>query len=175
MKYQLLERGVFPLGVAIQLEPYWQQATESPFGPRAYQAVGSEFKLIMDAALAPDRLFAALNVAYGPNGQRNSTGAMERESSLEVTSAISARLSDNVFLGAEIRQLTKYRGYFLADREGRAWFAGPSLYLTFGESAYAGIAWSVQVSGRAAEEPYRNMDLINYERHQLRLKVGFAF
>ena len=129
----------------------------------------------MDTALIPDRLFAALNLIYEPEVRLYSSRAVERESNVAVAAAISARVIDQVFIGGELRHVTKYQDYFLGELQGRALFAGPTVYVAFGENAYAGMAWSVQVSGRAADGPNRSLDVINFERHQVRLKMGFTF
>ena len=175
LKYRVLERGPSPVGVSVQIEPSWERTSKNASGLGTQRTIASEFKLIMDTALLPDRLFAALNLTYEPEARFSRERAVERESSVEIAAAVSARALDKVFIGAEVRYLTKYQSYFLVEPLGRVLFVGPTLYFTFGESAYAGIAWSVQVVGRAREDPTRNLDLVNFEHHQARLKMGFTF
>src|SRR5205823_716376 len=123
-----------------------------------------------------ERLFGAVNVSYEPELRITSPGNVgERESGLEVSVAGSARIVDNMFFGAEARYLTRHQGYFFNEGLGRAFYFGPTLYLSLGESGYLGAAWSVQLAGSATDEPGSRLDLVNFERHQFRVKTGFSF
>jgi hypothetical protein len=159
--------------LSLQAEPFWERAVER--GPVGRQTFGSEFRMIVDTALIPNELFAAVNLAYEPAISATDIGHGDCESNLETSLAFSSRVLDTVFLGAEMRYQTKYSGLFFSRDLGSAWFAGPTIYLSLGKNGYLGTAWLIQFHGRAAEQPNQSLDLVNYERHQVRLKFGYGF
>ncbi len=171
LKYQILQRGPSPIGLAVQFAPYWQRVDAEPF---SREAVGSEFRLLIDRALASERLFGAFNLAYQPERTTSSLSGVANRSNLEMSGAITGRVLPDVFVGGELRYVNTYLGHFLNDRLGWAVFAGPTLYLGVGTSAYLGIAWSAQLAGKSFGDE-NHLDLVHFERHQVRLKFGFAF
>ena len=74
-----------------------------------------------------------------------------------------------------MRHLTKYEGSFLNKEEGHALFVGPTLSVRVLPNAVLQAAYSIQVSGRAKDEPDRHLDLANFERHQGRLRFVYEF
>ncbi|MDQ4060622.1 MAG: hypothetical protein M3145_05870, partial [Pseudomonadota bacterium] len=189
-KWRLLERGPSPIGLAIAVEPEWRRFEETSGAPATVVSLG--LKLQADAALIPDVLFAALNLIYEPEASKQRGGGRfefeddegtltfepfrwERESSLEASGALAARVTETIFLGAELRYLTTYEGLFFREFEGRALFVGPTFFAKLSEHAFVKAAWSVQVAGKAAEDPGHDLDLVNYERHQVRVKFGVNF
>jgi hypothetical protein len=48
------------------------------------------------------------------------------------------------------------------------------LFARLGANGWISAAWNVQVAGHEAGAPGR-LDLTNFERHQVRLKVGMEF
>jgi hypothetical protein len=172
LKYQLFRRNEAPAGIAVQISPFWQRVASSPTG---YEIFGSEFRLILDRALVPERWFAALNLIYLPQRNAFGDGSLEREATVEVSGAVSRRLSGDLFVGAEIRYLNKFHSYGLDEWAGSALYLGPTVYAEIGKNGYVGAAWSVQVAGRSNIAATRYFDLDNFERHQLRLKAGVSF
>lgn len=173
VKYQFLRRNPGPIGLSLQAEPFWERAVER--GPVGRQTFGSQFRLVVDTALIPSQLFAAVNLAYQPEISVTDLGTGNCESNLETSLAISSGVLENVFLGAEVRYQTKYSGLFFSQNSGSAWFTGPTVYVPLGEKGYFGTAWLIQFHGRAAAEPIQSLDLVNFERHQMRLKFGYSF
>ena len=57
---------------------------------------------------------------------------------------------------------------------GRALFVGPTFYAKLSKQWWASVAWSVQVGGRAADQPGA-FDLVNFERHTFLLRFGYHF
>ena len=80
----------------------------------------------------------------------------------------------NVFLGAEARSLRQYDGLGLNSFAGQALYVGPTFYATFGQGYFLSAAWNMQVWGAAAGGSGA-LDLVNFERHQAKLRVGIAF
>ena len=170
-KYQFLRRNEAPAGFAIQVSPYWQRTDSSPIG---HEMLGSEFRLILDRALVPERWFAALNLVYLPQHHTYGDGSVEREATTEVSGAVSHRLWRDVFVGGEIRYLNKFHSYGLDQLAGSALYLGPTLFARIGDG-YFGLAWSIQAAGHSNVVPRGAFDLESFERHQLRLKGGISF
>jgi hypothetical protein len=65
LRYLILGRGPgSPIGVTISAEPEWSRI-DGTDGTQT-QSYSTEFKLIADTELIPNRLFAALNISYEP-------------------------------------------------------------------------------------------------------------
>ena len=170
IKHQILDRAQGALGLSVQAAPYWQRALRVDGSGR--ETVGSEWRVLADVALVPERVFGAVNLAYTP--EFNASGReIERTSSLEASAAIAGRVGENLFVGAELRNLTIHDGAFFGKFLGWALYAGPTLYLSLAGKGYVAAAWSEQLVGKAAGESGARLDLINHERHQFRIKTGF--
>jgi hypothetical protein len=181
LKYRILDRTTAPFGLAISAEPEWRRFSGT--SGRHENSYAVELKLYADKELIPGKLFIAGNVLYEPEVVRvnefdEETGRFkrwERESTLGFSGALSTALTDRVFLGGEVRYLSKYEGSFLNKQEGWAVFVGPTLSARVLPNAVLQAAYSVQVSGRAKDEPDRHLDLANFERHQGRLRFVYEF
>ena len=171
-KYQFLRRDESPVGLAAQISPYAQRFESSAAGHNAF---GAEFRLIADRTLIPDRWFAALNLIYVPQHNAYTDGSVVREAIVEVSGAVSHRLSGDLFVGAELRHLNKFHGYGVDRLAGSALYFGPTLFLGIGENGYLGAAWSVQLAGRSNVDAVPRLDLESFERQQFRLKAGISF
>ena len=99
----------------------------------------------------------------------------ERESSFQALGAISGAVTPNLFVGAEVRYLATYEGSFLNQLEGRALYVGPTLYARLAPKSTITLAYSWQVAGKATEEPDQNLDLLNFERQQFRVRWVYEF
>jgi len=133
----------------------------------------ADFRVLADRELIPGRLFAALNVRYEPEQTRlRGSGETLRESTLGIGAALAMQVMPNVFVGAEARSLRHYEGLGLNDFAGQALYIGPTLYATFGERYFISAAWKVwgAVAGSSGA-----LDLVNFERHLLKLRGGVRF
>ncbi len=181
LKYRLLDRAIHPVGLAVSIEPEWHRFSET--GGNREDSYALELKLYADKELVPNTLFAAANLVYEPEAahvrERDpETGRFtewERESGLSASGAISTALTNRLFVGAELRYLAKFEGSFLNRFEGGALYAGPTLSARILPKAILQGAYSVQIAGKAADEPERRLDLVNFERHQARLRLVFEF
>jgi hypothetical protein len=104
----------------------------------------------------------------------NETGEQEKESTLGVSGAISAQLLPGFLIGAEARYLRAHEGLVPDALKGEALFLGPTLYTRLSPNTFMSIAWNAQVAGHAAGEAGR-LDLTNFERHQVRFRLGLEF
>ena len=96
------------------------------------------------------------------------------QSDFGISSALSAQVQPGVFFGAEVRYVRSYDGLGLDTFTGQAVFICPTLYARISEQVWISAAWNVQVAGRAADDP-GSLDLANFERHQVKCRMGFNF
>lgn len=170
IKYQMFDRQNSGFGLAFQAAPYYTRSALA--AGSATQAFGSEFRALADTEFIPQTLFGAVNFAYTPEIADGSSG---NTSTLEASAAVAGRTFNHFFFGAEARYLDKYGGLFFAQNLGWALYAGPTAYVEISDAGYFGIAWSIQLAGRAAATPSARLDLSDFERNQIRVKAGFYF
>jgi hypothetical protein len=173
LKYLLLDRERAPFGLTLFAQPRWTRIDETS-GERVSQ-FGSEFTVAFDKEIVTDRVFGAINLIYEPEVSRSAeSGEQEKESTLGVSGAISAQLLPGFLIGGEARYLRSHEGLVPNALKGEALFLGPTLYTRLSPSTFMSVAWNAQVAGRAAGEPGK-LDLTNFERHQVRLRLGLEF
>lgn len=172
-KFRALDRTRAPFGLTFGATPFWSRLDET--GGERITGYGAKFSVMADKELIPSTLLMAVNVGYSPEASRNlATGFWSHESGFLASAAISGRIADGVFLGGEVRHERAYEGMGLDRLEGQAWFAGPSLYARLGETAWISALWNAQISGSARNDP-RPLDLANFERHLVKVRLGVAF
>lgn len=173
MKYRLLDRDSAPFGLAIDVAPYWGRVDETSGEP--INRYAADLALALDKEVVPGRIVTAFNVLYGAaTTYSRVTGEWSQQSSFGLTNALMGQVRPRVFIGAEVRYLRNYEGLGLDVFAGHALFVGPTLFAQLSERWWMAAAWSVQVAGRAADDP-GSLDLTNFERHQARLKLGVSF
>ncbi|MEJ0079192.1 MAG: hypothetical protein WDO17_27900 [Alphaproteobacteria bacterium] len=173
LKYQLLNRERAPFGLTLFAQPRWTRIDEAS-GERVSQ-FGSEFTLALDKEILPERLFGAVNLIYEPEiSQSHETGEQERESGLGISAALAAQVLPGFLIGAETRYLRAHEGLVPGTLKGEALFFGPTLYTRLSPDTFMSIAWNAQVAGRASGEPGR-LDLTNFDRNRVRLRLGLEF
>ncbi len=172
-RFRLFDREHAPFGLTLSFEPHRGFADEMSGEPA--DQYGAEFRLLADRELIPGRLFAALNVSYEPEQTRlRASGETLRESRLGVGAALAMQVMPNVFVGAEARNLRHFDGLGLNGFAGQALYVGPTFYATFGERYFVSAAWNVQVWGAVAGTSGA-LDLDNFERHLVKLRIGARF
>jgi len=172
-RYRVFDREHAPFGLTLSVEPHWG-FTDEMSGEPADQ-YGAQVRVIADRELIAGRLFAAFNIIYEPEQTRlRASGETLRESTLGVGAALAMQVMPNVFVGVEARKLRHYDGLGLNDFAGQALYVGPTLYATFGERYFLSAAWNVQVWGAVAGSSGA-LDLVNFERHQVKLRAGVSF
>jgi hypothetical protein len=172
-RYRLFDREHAPFGLTLSVEPHWGFTDETSGAPA--DQYGAEFRLLADRALIAGRLFAALNVSYEPEQTRlRASGEMLRDSTLGVAAALALQVMPSVFIGAEARNLRHYEGLGLNGFAGQALYIGPTFYATFGQGYFLSAAWNVQVWGAVAGSSGA-LDLVNFDRHQVKLRFGVTF
>jgi hypothetical protein len=172
-RLRLLDRRSAPFGLTLNIVPgYGSIDGGSGLGARSF---GTEVGLLADRELIPGRLVAAVNVNFAFVSTRLSgTDELVLGSSTEVSGALAYQARPGLFLGGEARYLRAYTGLVLDRFEGQAVYLGPTVYTTLSPHAWASFTWSFQVAGKARGEP-SPLNLTSFDRHQMRLRVGYSF
>ena len=172
-RFRLLDRTRAPIGLTLSIAPQWGFVDDASGAPAAQ--LGTEFLLIADRELVPGRLFGAFNVGYAPDQTRlRATGAIERDSMLWLATGLALQVKPGLFIGGEARYLERHDGLLLGAFSGRAFYAGPTLYVKLNARSFLSAAWNVQLRGGAAGIPGA-LDLTNFERYQAKLRLGVSF
>lgn len=172
-RWRLLSRDTNGFGLTLQTEPVWARSDE--LTGLAATKWGLENKLILDRELVANRLFGAFNVLHEMEHVKERGAAeTERGSRIGLGFGLATPLAKTIFVGAEARYLHAYEGLGFNAFQGRALFVGPTLHARLPGDAWLSVAWSTQVAGRAKGDT-RHLDLENFERHAVRVKVGMEF
>jgi hypothetical protein len=173
MRYRLLARERAAFGLTLLAEPRWARIDETS-GQQANQ-YGADLAVLIDKELIPNRVVAAFNVLYAPEVTKSRvTGAWSRDATFGVGAALMVQTWPGFFIGAEARYLRAYETLGLADFAGHALFLGPNIFFKPAERWRVTATWAVQVAGHAVDES-GPLDLTNFERHQIRLRIGYDF
>ena len=173
IRYRFLDRGSAPFGFAIGAEPHWGRADDITGQPG--NQYGVDFVAAADWEVIPNRVVAAFNLLYQPETMRsNLTGTWSQESTAGAAFGLMAQVHSGVFVGGEARYLRQYDGFGLDSLAGQGFFLGPTVYAKLSERAWIAVAWSAQVAGHATAVA-GSLDLVNFERQQVRLLFGINF
>ncbi|HUP78338.1 MAG TPA: hypothetical protein VM260_07205, partial [Pirellula sp.] len=121
LKYRILDRNHSAIGLAAQIEPFWQKIMFSSSGHDARQIFGGDFKLILDAALVPNRIYGAINFTYRPEFSTSGAG-IAKGASMELAAAIAFQAYEGIFVGAEARSARRYGALLPTALSDEAWF-----------------------------------------------------
>jgi hypothetical protein len=172
-RFRLLDRDRAPFGLTISAAPHWGFADETS-GVRTGH-YGTEIQLLADRELKPELLVGAINVLFANDRARLlASDGVQRESLVGAGAALAAQIMPGLWLGAETRYLRDYSGSTLNVFAGQAFYLGPTLYAKLGGNAFVSAAWNFQIWGKAVAAPGA-LDLANFERHQVKLRLGLEF
>ena len=172
MKYRILDRQRSFVGLTVGATPSWGRVDANG---EAVDSYGAEFFLLADKELVPGRFFGAFNISYDPASTRSRlTGEWTRDSSLQLSTAVAAQITEGVFLGGEIRYARSYGGLALDHFSGHALFVGPTFYAKLSNTSWIAAGWNIQVAGRSVEDGSA-LDLTNFQRHEVVVRMGFSF
>jgi hypothetical protein len=172
-RFQFLDRDRAPFGLTLSVDPHWGFADETS-GVKI-DHFGIETVLMADRQIVPGLLFGALNLLFDTDRTRLlAAGGVEQEPILGAGTALAAQVMPGIWVGAEARYLRSYNGTALNTLSGQAVYVGPTLYARLGERGWLLAAWNFQAWGEAIGIPGA-LDLVNFERHQLRFRVGYEF
>jgi hypothetical protein len=169
--YRLLNRVNHAFGLTLHLEPSLAFSDETS-GQRALKW-GAENKLIFDKELIKDKLFGAFNLLHEIEYvKEKGQDQWERGTKIGFGLAGSYQFKENIFLGGEMRYLRAYEGFALNSYLGDALYVGPTVYARFTPKAWLSASWNTQIRGQEiGGNP--SLNLKNFERHQVRFKMGY--
>jgi hypothetical protein len=172
-RFRMLDRSQAPFGLTLSVAPHWGLVDETS-GVRT-DHFGAEIQLLADRELKPDLLVGAVNLLFANDRARLlASDDIEHESILGAGTALAAQIMPSVWLGGEARYLRDYSGAALNAFSGQAVYIGPTIYARLGGRAFMSAAWNFQIWGGATAAPGA-LDLVNFERHQAKLRFGFEF
>jgi hypothetical protein len=172
-RFQVLDRDHSPFGLTLSVEPHWGFADEASGVPIRH--FGWDGLLMVDRALVPDRLFGAFNLHFDTDRTRPlASGGAQQEPALGIGAALAGQVMSGVWVGGEVRYFRSYEGAGLDTLTGQAVYVGPTLWARLGNKAWLSAAFNVQVWGGAAGTTGA-LDLVNFERYQAKLRLGFDF
>jgi hypothetical protein len=173
MRYRLLDRQQSGIGLSLLAEPHWLRVDDTT-GQRVAQ-YGSGFAVLVDKELVADRIVAAFNLLYEPDVvQSRLTGMWSPEAVAGAGSGLMVQLQPGFSVGAEARYLRAYDSLGFNRFAGQALFVGPNVFYRLSESLRVTATWNVQAAGKAVAEPGA-LDLTNFSRHQIRIRIGYQF
>ncbi len=173
LRYRFLDRDTAPFGLTLAFESHGNRFDETT-GSQAHN-YGTELTLALERDLIPNLAVATLNLAYQPDWTHFAGASTARqEAALSAAFGVMARLASGFLLGGEARYFRQYDGIALNGLTGEAFFVGPTAYFQLSERARLTATWSIQAWGRPAGAS-ATLDLINFERQQARLVLGFSF
>lgn len=177
LKYQFFKRtDERPFSLALQVEPQYARIT--PIEGQGADVFSAETRLIADARLIPDRLWACINLIYDPQVARlKGSAEVDRSSTLSISGTLMAKVAGDLFFGPEARYMRAYEGAFLNRFEGHAVFVGPVLHYQVMEKGFLTLAYSTQVFGHDRDPVFtdRAFNLNQFARHALRVRFGVEF
>lgn len=172
-RLRLLDRRSSPVGLTLNVVPGFGGIDGGSGRPAA--SYGTDAALLADWEIVPGSLVAAVNLGFSTAAVRVAgTGERLRGSGAEVGAAFAYEVGSGLFLGAEARYARAYDGLGLNAFLGEAVYVGPTLYTTLTPQAWISVAWNAQVAGDAPGER-GGLDLTNFDRHQVRIRVGYNF
>ena len=177
-KYQVLSPFKDGLGLTLYAEPAWSRIHG---GGEKGTELELEFKALVQKNFLDDRLVWATNLTFEPEWEKEkeevSPGVTEtewgKELKIELSTGLSYRVAPSWFLGVEGRYASVYPDWTNGlHRETYAVFAGPSVHYA-GKKWWATLTFLPQLFGKPS--PGRSLALDEYEKRELRLKIGYNF
>ncbi|PPD42956.1 MAG: hypothetical protein CTY15_11280 [Methylocystis sp.] len=175
VRYILLRRGVdAPVGVALHVEPRWGHV--SGITGQAETSVEADNRLMIDAALVPNKLFAAVNIIHQPQILRElGESKWLQRSYFGAFGGFSYFVNPRIAIGGGVQYLQAASdGFWLNKFMGDAFYAGPQIYVRLTDRLFVTGAFATQVTGRSVTDR-RPLDLETFTRHSARIQFGGEF
>jgi len=163
-----------PIGVGLLIEPRWKHV--SGFTGQAETSVESDTRLMIDTALVPDKLFAAVNIIYQPQILRElGESQWLQRSYFGAFGGFSYFLNPKIAIGGGVQYLQSYsNGFWLNKFDGDALYVGPQVYVRLTDKLFLTGSFSTQAAGHSVADP-RPLDLANFTRQTARIQFGGEF
>ena len=178
-KYNVLSPYKDGIGLTLYAEPGWSRIHGGGEKGTEYEL---ELKAIVQKNFLDDRLIWAANFTFEPEWEKEKevdevSGETEieweKELKLEVSSGLSYRVAPGWHAGVEGRYASVYPHWTDGlHRETYAVFAGPSIHYG-GKKWWGTLTYLPQLFG--SPSPGRSLALDEFEKRELRLKIGYNF
>jgi hypothetical protein len=178
-KYNVLSPYKDGVGLTLYAEPGWSRihSVEGEKGTE-YEL---ELKAILQKNFLDDRLIWAANLTFEPEWEKAkeevspgvTESEWEKELKLEVSTGLSYRFAPGWYAGVEGRYASVYPDWTDGlHRETYAVFGGPAIHYG-GKKWWATLSYQPQLFGSPSPNGSRALD--EYEKRELRLKIGYNF
>jgi hypothetical protein len=164
-RWNILNRLTSPFGMSLSIDPEWRRTEAASARQDGNYSVTTA--LLIDKEVIPGRFFAALNLIHSASFLPLA-GRWEHDDSFSVILSGSYAITPEIVLGAEIIHENLAQNGCL---NAHALFIGPELFLRLEKNLTASVAWATQIPDAAA----RQLDVVNFERHQLGLRFAYDF
>lgn len=178
-KYNVLSPYKDGIGLTLYAEPAWSRIHA---GGEKGTELELELKAIVQKNFLDDRLIWAANFTFEPEWEKEKeieeiTGDAEtkwaKELKLEVSTGLTYRVARGWYAGVEGRYASVYPNWTNGlHRETYAVFAGPTIHYG-GKNWWATLSYLPQLFGKPS--PNGSLALDEYEKRELRLKIGYNF
>jgi hypothetical protein len=176
-KYIFVKRGIdAPFGLAVSVAPEWSRI-ETVTGDHVSNFL-LETKLYLDSELIEKKLYAAINLIYVPETERETGVGFSQFALTGATAALTWRITPTVAIGAETEFYQVYNSLGFTGRIGSAAYVGPTLWAQITPKAFVSLAWSAQVGSSLANASPSTLSIYNQSdisRERVHLVVGVAF
>lgn len=170
IRWRALDRTTAPVGLTFVAAP--TVGFVDPVSGAAGDALGMGLIGIVDRALVPDRLFAALNLVYDFGRVRNYASGLTTDTSfLGFDAAFSTRALPWLYTGAEVRYERAFDGLAFGTLVGQAVNVGPVFFMTLGRGVSLSGAWNIQAWGATTSQG-AGLDLVNFNRNLFKLRLA---
>lgn len=174
IKWNILSTYKDPIGLSLYLEPGYNNRFK--ISGEKQDEYSLEAKLILQKNFLDDTLLWATNLTLEAERRKlqGSGNNWEDELEVEVTSGLSYRFAPNWWAGAEMRYHSEYPDWRETfEREHYAIFLGPNIHWG-SEKYWATLTYMENIVGAPhAQDDIRH--LMEHERHEIRLKLGYNF
>lgn len=170
IRWRALDRETAPVGMTFVASPtvgFVDPLSGAPADTWGVGLIG-----IVDRALIPDRLFAALNLVYDFGRVRDYANGLTTDMSfLGFDAAFSTRLLPWFYAGAEVRYERAFDGLAFGNVVGQAVNVGPVFFMTLGRGVSLSGGWNIQAWG-AVPSQAAGLDLVNFNRNLVKLRLA---
>lgn len=172
LRLRLVDPRAAPFGLVIQISPQLRFANE---GASRGRGTGIMTTIVLDRELIPGRLHGTVNFSHEITRQLFADiGKVEDAMRLGLGAGLAVPVTPALHLGLELRYFRRFDGFGFGGVEGEALYLGPSLYAELGGGRWVALSWQAQIHGREFGK-HLPLDLAGFERHQVRLRVGYDF
>lgn len=160
------------IGVALYVEPGFARYGKKS-GERANQ-LSLETKLLLQKNFMNDKLIWVGNVTAEQEFEHEGGGEWESELEFELSSGLAYNVAPRLHVGAEGRYTSAYENFpNEAHRSDYAIFFGPTVHYA-ANKWWATLSYQPQISG-GPKVRSNSLNLADYEKQEIRLKLGYNF